>query len=253
MQFKIAKRLQRVEPSPSIVAAQRARELRAQGRDIIALSTGEPDFPTPAHIIEAAAAAATGAAAAGIEGLVLGAHGGRGVLVLDVERRQRARQLVRHGDDGAGEIDGAGDRRRRGGGRRGGRPRCRAPHACRGPLVRPRAGLRGVLRRRHRCVGRVRCGGWRRLGCSRSVLRHRPRMRLVPPVIEDECPPGAPLGTEGRREGVGELLRISERGDDRDVQIGGKPQKVAERLVPRLGEPIAREQVRHSADARSPL
>ena len=58
MQFKIAKRLQRVEPSPSIVAAQRARELRAQGRDIIALSTGEPDFPTPAHIIEAAAAAA---------------------------------------------------------------------------------------------------------------------------------------------------------------------------------------------------
>ncbi len=58
MEFKIAKRLQRVEPSPSIVAAQRARELRAQGRDIVALSTGEPDFPTPAHIIEAAAAAA---------------------------------------------------------------------------------------------------------------------------------------------------------------------------------------------------
>ena len=58
MEFKIAKRLQRVEPSPSIVAAQRARELKAQGRDIISLSVGEPDFPTPPHIIEAAAAAA---------------------------------------------------------------------------------------------------------------------------------------------------------------------------------------------------
>jgi len=58
VEFKIAKRLQRVEPSPSIVAAQRARELKAQGRDIISLSVGEPDFPTPPHIIEAAAAAA---------------------------------------------------------------------------------------------------------------------------------------------------------------------------------------------------
>ena len=58
MEFKIAKRLQRVEPSPSIVAAQRARELKAQGRDIISLSVGEPDFPTPPHIIEAAMAAA---------------------------------------------------------------------------------------------------------------------------------------------------------------------------------------------------
>jgi aspartate aminotransferase len=58
MEFKIAKRLQRIEQSPSIVAAQRARELRAAGRDIIALSTGEPDFPTPPHIIDAAAAAA---------------------------------------------------------------------------------------------------------------------------------------------------------------------------------------------------
>ena len=58
MEFKIAKRLQRIEQSPSIVAAQRARELRAAGRDIVALSTGEPDFPTPAHIIDAAAAAA---------------------------------------------------------------------------------------------------------------------------------------------------------------------------------------------------
>jgi aspartate aminotransferase len=35
----------------------RAIELRAQGRDIISLSVGEPDFPTPPHVIEAAKAA----------------------------------------------------------------------------------------------------------------------------------------------------------------------------------------------------
>ncbi|MCZ2497999.1 aminotransferase class I/II-fold pyridoxal phosphate-dependent enzyme [Xylophilus sp. Kf1] len=39
------------------MAGQRARALRAEGRDIVSLTTGEPDFPTPAHIIEAAARA----------------------------------------------------------------------------------------------------------------------------------------------------------------------------------------------------
>lgn len=58
MRFKIAQRLQCIEPSPSVAASQRARELRAAGRDIITLAAGEPDFPTPAHIIDAAAAAA---------------------------------------------------------------------------------------------------------------------------------------------------------------------------------------------------
>ncbi|QHJ01677.1 aminotransferase class I/II-fold pyridoxal phosphate-dependent enzyme [Xylophilus rhododendri] len=36
------------------MAGQRARALKAQGRDIVSLTTGEPDFPTPPHIIEAA-------------------------------------------------------------------------------------------------------------------------------------------------------------------------------------------------------
>ncbi len=39
-------------------AAERARALRAAGRDIISLTLGEPDFPTPAHVVEAAYAAA---------------------------------------------------------------------------------------------------------------------------------------------------------------------------------------------------
>jgi aspartate aminotransferase len=36
------------------MAGQRARELRALGRDILSLTAGEPDFETPEHIKEAA-------------------------------------------------------------------------------------------------------------------------------------------------------------------------------------------------------
>src|SRR5689334_20072417 len=43
-------KLDRIKLSPATVASQRARELRSQGRDIIALTTGEPDFETPAHV-----------------------------------------------------------------------------------------------------------------------------------------------------------------------------------------------------------
>ena len=49
--------LSRVRPSASLVADSRARELKAQGRDIIGLAAGEPDFDTPENIREAAAKA----------------------------------------------------------------------------------------------------------------------------------------------------------------------------------------------------
>jgi aspartate aminotransferase len=49
----IAARLNRIKPSPSSMAAQRARELRAAGRDIIGLNYGEPDFDTPPHVCDA--------------------------------------------------------------------------------------------------------------------------------------------------------------------------------------------------------
>lgn len=52
-----ASRMDRIEPSASSVATQRARELAAQGHDIITLTQGQPDFPTPDHVIEAAHAA----------------------------------------------------------------------------------------------------------------------------------------------------------------------------------------------------
>ncbi|WNK01254.1 pyridoxal phosphate-dependent aminotransferase [Thalassospiraceae bacterium LMO-JJ14] len=56
--IKIAGRMSRIKQSASSIASQRAREMKAQGRDVIALSAGEPDFPTPAHVVEAAFEAA---------------------------------------------------------------------------------------------------------------------------------------------------------------------------------------------------
>lgn len=48
----------RMKPSATLETAQIARDLKAQGRDVISLSTGEPDFDTPQHIVEAAHRAA---------------------------------------------------------------------------------------------------------------------------------------------------------------------------------------------------
>ncbi|TCT03187.1 pyridoxal phosphate-dependent aminotransferase [Aquabacter spiritensis] len=49
--------LKRIKPSPTISISNKARELKAAGRDVIALSAGEPDFETPDNIKEAAIAA----------------------------------------------------------------------------------------------------------------------------------------------------------------------------------------------------
>jgi aspartate aminotransferase len=46
--------LSRIKPSATIVVTQKARDLKAQGRDVISLSVGEPDFDTPDNIKEAA-------------------------------------------------------------------------------------------------------------------------------------------------------------------------------------------------------
>jgi len=50
----VAKRLSVIKPSPTIAVSQKARDLQAEGRDIISLGAGEPDFDTPQHIIDAA-------------------------------------------------------------------------------------------------------------------------------------------------------------------------------------------------------
>jgi aspartate aminotransferase len=49
--------LSRVKPSATIVLTQKARDLKASGKDVISLSVGEPDFDTPDNIKEAAIAA----------------------------------------------------------------------------------------------------------------------------------------------------------------------------------------------------
>ena len=57
MSLSVSPRMARVKPSPTGAVLALVTELRAQGRDIISLGAGEPDFDTPKHIREAAVAA----------------------------------------------------------------------------------------------------------------------------------------------------------------------------------------------------
>ena len=50
----ISDSLKRIKPSPTIAVTQKARELKAAGKDVIALGAGEPDFDTPNNIKKAA-------------------------------------------------------------------------------------------------------------------------------------------------------------------------------------------------------
>jgi aspartate aminotransferase len=49
----VSRRVQRVKPSPILAATARAARLKAEGRDVIGLAAGEPDFDTPRHIAQA--------------------------------------------------------------------------------------------------------------------------------------------------------------------------------------------------------
>jgi aspartate aminotransferase len=57
LDIKLSARVQRIKPSPTLAVTALAAQLKAQGRDIIGLGAGEPDFDTPEHIKEAAIAA----------------------------------------------------------------------------------------------------------------------------------------------------------------------------------------------------
>jgi len=50
----ISDSLKKIKPSPTIAVTQKARELKAAGKDVIGLGAGEPDFDTPDNIKEAA-------------------------------------------------------------------------------------------------------------------------------------------------------------------------------------------------------
>ena len=54
MTIKLSQRVQNIKPSPTLAITARAAALRAEGKDIIGLGAGEPDFDTPEHIKQAA-------------------------------------------------------------------------------------------------------------------------------------------------------------------------------------------------------
>src|SRR5207244_8649984 len=51
---RFAKRVRSIEPSPTVRISDLIAESQGQGKKILSLAIGEPDFPTPAHIVEAA-------------------------------------------------------------------------------------------------------------------------------------------------------------------------------------------------------
>jgi aspartate aminotransferase len=51
--LSVSRRVQRVKPSPTLAVTARAARLKAEGKDVIGLGAGEPDFDTPAHIAQA--------------------------------------------------------------------------------------------------------------------------------------------------------------------------------------------------------
>ena len=54
MSDQLSDRLSRLSPSATLAMSQKSSELQAQGIDVVNMSVGEPDFPTPAHIKAAA-------------------------------------------------------------------------------------------------------------------------------------------------------------------------------------------------------
>jgi aspartate aminotransferase len=53
----VARRLEVIKPSPTLAVSAKAARLKAEGKDVISMGAGEPDFDTPQHIKEAAIAA----------------------------------------------------------------------------------------------------------------------------------------------------------------------------------------------------
>jgi aspartate aminotransferase len=53
-QLQLSQRMQNIRPSPTVVFRELAQRLLAEGRNVVDLTIGEPDFDTPAHVVEAA-------------------------------------------------------------------------------------------------------------------------------------------------------------------------------------------------------
>ena len=59
MSITLSKNLEKIAPSATVAMTQLARDLKNQGKDVISLSAGEPDFDTPENIKRAAIEAIT--------------------------------------------------------------------------------------------------------------------------------------------------------------------------------------------------
>ena len=57
MSIQLSDRVQRVKPSPTLAMSALAQKMKAEGKDVINLGVGEPDFATPEHIKAAGIAA----------------------------------------------------------------------------------------------------------------------------------------------------------------------------------------------------
>jgi aspartate aminotransferase len=55
--MKLSRRAEQIQPSATLAIDAKAKQMRAEGIDVLGFGAGEPDFPTPAHIVDAAVAA----------------------------------------------------------------------------------------------------------------------------------------------------------------------------------------------------
>ena len=96
IEFRRARRIAALELSEIVQLTERSAALRAAGRDVIALSTGEPDFPTPPHVVEAAHQAALIGPDITVPFTDGHMHLGtwQQIVFLDFDNRNRSRRLV---------------------------------------------------------------------------------------------------------------------------------------------------------------
>jgi len=90
--LRVAKRMSRIGREDALEVLVRARELEAHGQEIIHLEIGDPDFPTPSHVIEAGARALR-------EGWTH--YGPPAGLILESRLRKLAEEMTRRRKDTA--------------------------------------------------------------------------------------------------------------------------------------------------------
>ncbi len=137
---RVSARLAAIAESATLAVDAKAKALKAAGRPVIGFGAGEPDFPTPDYIVDAAIAAASDPVEPSLHPGRRPARAARGHRGQDAARlrlRGRGRPGARHQRRQAGRLPGV--RRDRGPGRRGAPARALLDHLPRGHLAGRRA------------------------------------------------------------------------------------------------------------------